>query len=261
MYSSPGSRVRRIRFDGGRAVAKHLVGAHAAARFQRELTALTAAAGQDLVPAVLNADAYRHLLILEYVDFEDGMPSWADYATALARLHMVPPAGLPGATGPTAADLDAFLRLCHALGVPADPAAEDVRFVDFEQAGAGCGLAELAYLRIGFPTCGMPFRLSTTEIEEAEAAYVSVRGVRTDTLAEHCVGWLIRGDMLVQRRLRGERDQFTRLLTEDWRWGPETARQRLAHRLRVVAGFTERLPATAALCAKSADKIGDAGPD
>ena len=138
---------------------------------------------------------------------------------------------------------------------------DGVRFIDFEQAGAGCGIAELAYLRIGFPTCGMPFQLRAAEIAEAEAAYLEVRDVRADTLEEHCVGWLIRGDMLVQRRLRGERDQFARLLAEDWSWGPATARQRLAHRLRVVAGFTGRLPATAALCAKSADKITAAAPD
>lgn len=288
LYSSPGSRVRRIRFQGKPAVAKQLIGAHAGARFQRELTTLTTAAGRDLVPAVFKADSQRNLLIMERLDAGEGMPPWPEYAKALARLHAVPPAGLPGVTGPSATDLDAFLRLCHALGEPAGPAAEaelsqvldvlaaepadnlvhgdpclgnvlacpdGVRFVDFEQAGAGCGLAELAFLRIGFPTCGMPYRLAEEEIAEAEAAYLSVRGIRTDTLSEHCVGWLIRGDMLVQRRLRGERDQFARLLTENWSWGPETARQRLAHRLRVVAGFTDRLPATAALCGKTADRI------
>ena len=288
LYSSPGSRVRRIRFQGTRAVAKQLIGAHAGARFQRELTALTAAAGRDLVPAVFKADSQRNLLIMEQLDVVDGMPPWPEWAKALARLHAVPPAGLPGVTGPSAKDLDAFLRLCHALDVPADAAAEaefgrvldvlaaepaenlvhgdpclgnvlagpaGVRFVDFEQAGAGCGLAELAYLRIGFPTCGVPYRLTEAEIAEAEAAYLGVRGIRTDTLPEHCVGWLIRGDMLVQRRMRGERDQFARVLAEDWSWGPETARQRLAHRLRVVSGFADRLPAIAALCGKTADRI------
>jgi aminoglycoside phosphotransferase (APT) family kinase protein len=286
--------VRRIRFQGTPAVAKQLIGAHARARFQRELTALTAAAGRGLVPTVFKADSQRNLLIMERLDFTEGMPPWPEYAKALARLHAIPPAGLPGVTGPTASDVEAFLRLCHALDVPADPAAEaelsqvldvlaaeplenlvhgdpcsgnvlagrdGVRFVDFEQAGAGCGLAELAYLRIGFPTCGIPCRLVAAEIAEAEAAYLSVRGIRTDTLEEHCVGWLIRGDMLVQRRMRGERDQFARLLTENWSWGPETARQRLTHRLRVVAGFADRLPATAALCGKTADKIEAARPN
>jgi hypothetical protein len=46
-----------------------------------------------------------------------------------------------------------------------------VRFVDFENAAWGDGLVELAYLRIGFPTCWCALAPERTLLAAAEAAY------------------------------------------------------------------------------------------
>ena len=113
-----------------------------------------------------------------------------EYATALARLHAATGPddadALPAWTGPSQADARAFTRLAERLGVGVpvgltaalddlaerlnaaghhallhgDPCpgnamrtASGIMFVDLEQAALGDGRAELAYLRIGFPTC------------------------------------------------------------------------------------------------------------
>ncbi|MEU2095123.1 aminoglycoside phosphotransferase family protein, partial [Streptomyces globisporus] len=57
-------------------------------------------------------------------------------------------------------------------------------------------------------------------------------------LADACAGWLIQGDALVERAHRGTVDQFARVPTEDFTWGRVSARERLVHRLGVVAGMT-----------------------
>ncbi|WP_330334009.1 aminoglycoside phosphotransferase family protein [Streptomyces sp. NBC_00536] len=202
-----------------------------------------------------------------------------EYAQALARLHAcgAGPAGadagaLPRWRGPDAADVAAFLGFAGELGaeVPAgtesdvralverlaaapadsllhgDPCPGNdlhtpagIRFVDFEQASLGSGLAELAYLRIGFPTCRFVTAAAPPLLARAEAAYAAVwreeRGEDLpDGLADACAGWLLRGDALVPRADRENGDHLARAARRDWPWGPATARQRLAHRLAVV---------------------------
>jgi tRNA A-37 threonylcarbamoyl transferase component Bud32 len=114
-----------------------------------------------------------------------------------------------------------------------------VRFVDFENAAWGDGLVELAYLRIGFPTCWCALAPERPLLAAAEAAYRATWRDVTGTdvagdVTDACAGWLLRGDGLVERALRGPDDHLGRLLDEDWTWGVATARQRLLHRLLVV---------------------------
>jgi len=75
---------------------------------------------------------------------------------------------------------------------------------------------------------------------QAENAYRSEWRLLTGTdvrgeLADVCAGWLIRGDALVARAHRGKIDHLARIPHEDWTWGTATARERLLHRLAVVA--------------------------
>jgi hypothetical protein len=89
-------------------------------------------------------------------------------------------------------------------------------------------------------------------LRQAEAAYRSAWRAYTGTdvsgdLAEACAGWLIWGDGLVERADRGQADQLARLPEEDWRWGTATARQRLLHRLTVVAALGADHPGLADL--------------
>lgn len=291
LQSSPGSQVWRVTHGGEPAVRKRLIGPAAEARFQRETTALRLAARADppLAPAILAEDAAEATVVLEFLDAEPGLPDWIDYARALARLHALGDDGrLPVTVSAGTPDVDAFVRLCRGFGVPvtADVSDElmalaarlaagprtsllhgdpclgnvlvvdsEVRFIDFEQAGRGDGIAELSYLRIGFPTCGLTPHVPDDVIADAEAAYReawrNAGGVgEPGSIVDHCVGWLLRGDALVQRAQRGRRDQFARLLAEDWDWGGTTARQRLVRRLGVVSGLAaDDLPATAAAAA------------
>ncbi|MGP3979559.1 hypothetical protein [Streptomyces sp. KR80] len=136
-----------------------------------------------------------------------------------------------------------------------------LRFIDFEQASLGSGLTELAYLRMGFPTCWCVTAPRSAALEEAEAAYRATwhastgagHGADLDaSLDDACAGWLLRGDALVERAHRGTGDHLARLRHEDWMCGTATARQRLAHRLGVVAGFAAgngQLAGLSALCA------------
>jgi hypothetical protein len=65
--------------------------------------------------------------------------------------------------------------------------------------------------------------------------------------ADACIGWLLRGDALVERAERDTTDHFARMADTDWRWGTLTARERLAYRLGVVAGLTSSHPEYAEL--------------
>lgn len=292
LASSPGSQVWRVHLGGEPAIVKQILGARAEARFGREMAALQVAADGGLAPAVLAADPGERVVVLEFLaGATDELPGWDAYADALARLHALGGRAngtLPAATVPAPEDVEAFRRLCSTVGVDVPAAAAEeldallerlaraprsallhgdpcvgnilttdgrVRFVDFEQAALGEGAAELAYLRIGFPTCWFTPALDAAQIRSAEAAYRAAWRSADGTgepgsLVDHCVAWLLRGDALVQRIERGQRDQFARLLTEDWQWGPLTGRQRLARRLDSVATLTaDELPATSAVAA------------
>ncbi|MFF2726565.1 aminoglycoside phosphotransferase family protein [Streptomyces sp. NPDC058008] len=238
------------------------------------------ASGSPIVPALLGTDPAERVLVLEHLDHRPPAADWTvGWAAALARLHSTAGPGdtgaLPRWQGPTGADVSSFLALAETLGVPGTPDARDelhalverldraegtallhgdpcpgndlhtpdgVRFIDFEQASLGSGLMELAYLRVGFPTCWCVTRAAPALLERAEAAYRAAWHAETGTalpdtgLADACAGWLIRGDALVERARRGGTDHLARVPHEDWTWGTATARQRLAHRLGVVAG-------------------------
>ncbi|MEU1125354.1 aminoglycoside phosphotransferase family protein [Streptomyces sp. NPDC005899] len=242
-----------------------------------------------VAPALLGTDPAERVLVMEHLDGRRPPADWiVGHAAALARLHSTARPGdagtLPRWQGPTGADVTSFLTLAESLGTVASSGVRDelhalverlgraegtallhgdpcpgndlltpdgVRFVDFEQASLGSGLIELAYLRIGFPTCWCVTRAPAPLLERAEAAYRTAWRAETGTtlpeagLADACAGWLIRGDALVQRAHRGATDHLARLPREDWTWGTATARQRLAHRLGVVATTTSddgRLP-------------------
>ncbi|MFI2782942.1 phosphotransferase family protein [Streptomyces sp. ALB3] len=237
------------------------------------------ASGAPVVPVLLGADPVQRVLVLEHLVHRRPAADWiVGYAAALARLHAAARPGdagaLPRWQGPTGADVTSFLALAETLGVPGAPGVRDeldalverlgradgtallhgdpcpgndlhtpdgVRFIDFEQASLGSGLMELAYLRIGFPTCWCVTRAGGPLLERAETAYRTAWAAETgkelqdDGLADACAGWLIRGDALVERAHRGTTDHLARVPDEDWSWGTATARQRLAHRLGVVA--------------------------
>jgi hypothetical protein len=126
---------------------------------------------------------------------------------------------------------------------------DGIRFVDLEGAQRGPGVVELAYLRIGFPTCWCVKALPERHIADAENAYRDVRRGVGD-VADACVGWLMQGDALVEKARRHDTDHLARVPRRDWRWGTATARERLLHRLGVVAALAEeheRLAATAGL--------------
>ncbi|WP_424210670.1 aminoglycoside phosphotransferase family protein [Streptomyces sp. BI20] len=210
-------------------------------------------------------------------------------------------AAVPRAAPPTPADAAALIELADRLGVRVprgvseelaalldrlgtaaregrallhgDPCpgndlrtASGVRFVDLEQALVGDGLRELAYLRIGFPSCWCVTRIAPEVVERSEAAYREEWRARTGVevpgwpsgpasgvgpappagLVDACVGWVLGGDALVPRARRTGVDRLERALRRDWRWGTLTARERLAHRLGVVAELTRRRPEFAA---------------
>lgn len=272
-------------------------GADPDGQYAREATALRLAARAypPVAPRLLAVDEPHRVLVLEHLARRRPGPEWvAGYAETLARLHATTgpddAGALPGWPAPEQSDVEAFLRFAHALDVPADRAVDAelgalldrlapagnfallhgdpcpgndlhvddcVRFVDYEGATLGNGLQELAYLRIGFPTCWTSMELPEPALVEAEAAYRTTwkRESGADVpgdLADACAGWLIRGDMLVQASQRRKQDQLARVLREDWDWGPPTARERLVHRLGVVArlaGEDSGLPAFGRLAA------------
>ncbi|MGW4232051.1 phosphotransferase family protein [Streptomyces sp. NPDC004980] len=252
-------------------------------RYAREVTALrlAARAGTPVVPALLATDPDERVIVLEHLDHRRPADDWiVGYAAALARLHATArpeDAGvLPRWQGPDQADIESFLRLAGTLDVPVpsgapgelaglvnrlgrapghallhgDPCPGNdlhtdagIRFIDFEQASLGSGLMELAYLRIGFPTCWCVTSAAEPLLARAERAYRDEWRTRTgseiqDGLADACAGWLLRGDALVERARRDSTDHLARIPDRDWKWGTATARQRLVHRLGVVSRMT-----------------------
>lgn len=257
-------------------------GRDAEERYAREIAALGLAARAEppVVPRVLGTDPDSLVMVLEYLASEPPAEDWPiGYAQALARLHATTTADdshlLPRHRGPSPADVDAFLALARYLDVPipqriperlqqlcarlsdggghallhGDPcpgndlhSGDGVRFVDLEQAAFGDGMTELAYLRIGFPTCWCVTDTPTALRHDAELAYREQWRAETGTepsgdLAAACVGWLIQGDALVERALRESTDQLARVTHDDWSWGTTTARGRLLYRTAVVAGL------------------------
>ncbi|MFE7093709.1 phosphotransferase family protein [Streptomyces erythrochromogenes] len=237
--------------------------------------------GPSVAPALLATDPSARVMVLEHVDDLGRTADWMPaYAESLARLHaLTGPAdagALPVWSGPTAADAESFLALARALDVPVPSAVPDelagllerldptphhallhgdpcpgndlrtadgVRFVDFERASLGNGLVELAYFRIGFPTCWCAMSVTAAPLAEVEDVYRATwRGLTgkdvPGDLADACAGWLIQGDALVERAHRGTADQFARVPTEDFEWGYVSARERLVHRLGAVADMT-----------------------
>jgi hypothetical protein len=301
LTSSPRSVVHLVEFDGSPAVVKRITGGpDAAERFRVEVTALRLA-GQVRprpVAALLAADPDTRTMVLEHLAGvrPAGRPWAVEYATALARLHSTPPvAGIPAYRDARPEDADRFLGLARTLGVDVPPGArpeleavcaglahEDdhvllhgdpcpdnavvtaggIRFVDLEGAHRGPPAAELAYLRIGFPTCWCVRSLPAAHVAAAERAYRAARPA--GDLADACIGWLVQGDALVERARRRGADHLARLKRHDWEWGPATARQRLLHRLRVVAALTRDdpgRPAVAALTAAMAAAVEQRWPE
>ncbi|HEX5403928.1 MAG TPA: aminoglycoside phosphotransferase family protein [Pseudonocardiaceae bacterium] len=273
-------------------------GTDAEARFTREVTALRLAGRAEpaVAPALLGVDVDQQVMVLEYLTGEPQSDDWViGYATALAGLHATTTSAdadaLPRWTPPGARDVVSFLALAMGLDmeVPRPAVAEldnllhrlaeptgfallhgdpcpgndlhtttGVRFVDFEQASFGDGLTELAYLRIGFPTCWCSTVPPAPLLAEAENAYRDTWRAATGStpagdLADACVGWLLRGDALVQLAERDKGDHLAALRRKDWAWGTATARQRLAHRLGVVAELTAGHDRLAAVGRFSAD--------
>jgi len=199
----------------------------------------------------------------------DALPAWAGPGRADARafISLAERLGVP-VPASLAASLDGMVERLNATGQHAllhgDPCPDNairtdsgIMFVDLEQASLGDGRAELAYLRTGFPTCWCAASAPGLVLRQAEAAYRSAWRAYTGTdvsgdLAEACAGWLIWGDGLVERADRGQADQLARLPEEDWRWGTATARQRLLHRLTVVAALGADHPGLADLARVSA---------
>lgn len=254
-----------------------------------------------VAPALLEIDPTSRVIALEHLvdlgETDDWMPG---YAEALARLHaLTGPADtgtIPAWSAPTAADAESFLALATALeiaipaGVPneladlldrLDPAdhhallhgdpcpgndlrtADGVRFIDFEHASLGNGLVELAYFRVGFPTCWCAMSVDAGPLTEAEGVYHATWRDLTGSdvpgdLADACAGWLIRGDALVERAHRESVDHLARIPAEDFTWGYVSARERLLHRLHVVADLTrsrDHLHAFGQLSAALADRL------
>ncbi|MEU6988268.1 phosphotransferase [Streptomyces sp. NPDC046324] len=252
----------------------------AAERYAREVAALKLASRVDppVAPMLLGTDPDERVLVLEHLDHQPPREGWVvDYAAALARLHAATSTDdtgtLPGWSGPAQGDIDSFLELAGALGVAVptgvraelddlvnrlagtrghallhgDPCpgndmhtSSGVRFIDFEQAALGNGLVELAYLRIGFPTCWCVTAPTQSLLHAAETTYRATWRDATGTdaqndLTDACAAWLLRGDALVQRAERGTVDHLAEIPNRDWKWGTATARQRLVHRLGIVS--------------------------
>ncbi|MFE5887147.1 aminoglycoside phosphotransferase family protein [Streptomyces hydrogenans] len=269
--------------DGTVVVKQFVDGPDADERFACEVAALRLAArgATAVVPALLAVDPGQRVLVLEHLDHRPPGDDWiVDYAGALARLHATTgPAdagALPPWQGPNRADVDSFLALAEALTVPVAPrvagelhdlvgrldrvgghallhgdpcpgndlhTGAGVRFIDFEQASLGSGMTELAYLRIGFPTCWCVTSAPEPLLERAERAYHHAWRAATGSapqgdLTDACAGWLLRGDAPVERARRRSVDHLAEIPRRDWTWGTATARQRLVHRLGVVSAMT-----------------------
>lgn len=281
--SSPRSNVWLAELGSVSVVVKEVV----SDAFDREVAALRLASRVDppVAPALLGVD--DHVMVLEYVAGGPVPDDWpVAYARALRRLHdatsAIDEGALPRWSPPTRRDVDSFLAFARGLDVPVPGAVESelddlllrlaptgfsllhgdpcppndmytesgVRFVDLEQASLGDGATELAYPRIGFPTCWCSLALDPDLLRAAEAAYGEC------DVVDACAGWLLRGDALVQKAERDTSDRHLALVsTQDWGWGTGTARQRVAHRLGVVAADHERMVAFGRLAAALREKM------
>jgi hypothetical protein len=311
--SSPRSQIWLVDLEGSPAVIKQITGGRdAQERFEREVTGLrlAARARPAVVPELLASLPRARMMVLERLP-DDGPPhGWTEpWATALARLHATTGPGdaaaLPVWSGPSPADVQAFLGLAIRIGLRVPAGVEDelgrlldrldpgdsrallhgdpcpgndlytggqARFVDLEQASLGAGLVELAYLRIGFPTCWCATALPEDQVLAGEQAYRSTfRSVTgqepAGDLTDACVGWLITGDALVEQARRGKAGRtaghLAAVVRRDWRWGTATARERLAHRLAVVARLCAQrddLGGVGWLCAAMHVRMGDRWP-
>lgn len=206
LESSPRSRVWRVDLAERSVVVKQLAEGPG---YAREVAALRLVSTVDppVTPRLLGVVDGERALVLEHVVHRPPADDWViDYARTLARLHSAGPdrtGVLPAWSGPGRRDVAAFLGLAEEFGcvVPAgveaeldaltdrlaiagrsllhgDPCpgndlhtAEGVRFVDFEQAAVGNGIVELAYLRVGFPSCWCATRVPDPLLAAAEAAY------------------------------------------------------------------------------------------
>lgn len=304
--SSPRSLVWLADVAGSRVVVKQVTGgADADARFHREVTALrlAARAAVPVTPELLGVDAEHRVLVLERLSSGPLPNDWpVRYATALARLHATTTAAdegaLPRWTPPGPADAAAFAGFAAAMAVPVpagvsgeidalldrlaqpghwallhgDPCpgndfyANGARFVDLEQASLGSGATELAYLRIGFPTCWCVTAPATDLIDDAERAYHAewhraAGGAPAGSVADACAGWLLRGDALVAKAFRDDGDHLAGALAADWAWGTATARQRLLHRLGVVAELSGgEVAGFAGMCARLRSAMAERWP-
>jgi phosphotransferase family enzyme len=202
-----------------------------------------------------------------------GAVALPDSATDAASCPGRDSADLPDHVGRALSDVQAFVGFAAQLGVAVPSGAEDqlaalvdrlagagrrallhgdpcpdnavptaagMRFIDLEQAAWGPGAVELAYLTMAFPTCLCATGTSDAVLAEAIAAYRGTWRAITGTdpdgdLTDAALGWLITGDALVWRARRGAGDHLARAARRDWRWGTGTARERVLHRLGVVA--------------------------
>ena len=182
------------------------------------------------------------------------LPAWSEPGPADARSFLDLAAQLQVPIPPQLPDeLDGLLGRLDPAGdhtlLHGDPCPDNavhtsdgIRFIDLEQAAFGSGYTEVAYLWTGFPTCWCATSVPDPVRSQAETAYRSTWRSITGAdpggqLADACAGWLIRGDALVEHARRGPAGYLARLPHEDWRWGTATARQRLLHRLTVVAAL------------------------
>jgi Phosphotransferase enzyme family len=240
---------------------------------------LAAVVRPAVVPVLLGVDLNSRVMVLEYIaEAGPTAAGWhVDYAIGLARLHAAGRApgvaALPTHRGPGVPDVRAFLGFAARVGVVVPGAVEDellalidrlavagheallhgdpcpdnvmptatgMRFVDLEQAAQGSGVVELAYLKVGFPTCKCVAATPAGVLSDAVAAYRETwrsitGGDPGGDLVDAGAGWLLVGDALVHRARRGDADHLGRVARRDWRWGANTARDRLVHRLGVVA--------------------------
>ena len=294
LHSSPRSQVWHADLGGRPSVVKHVVNAPGAEhRFKREVAALqlAARASRAVAPVLLGHDDETRVLVLERLADQPPQQDWPiSWARGLALLHATTTAAdvgaLPAWTGPGRSDIERFLSFASVLGATTSSEAgaeltavverlssgghdllhgdpcpgndlygdDGVRFVDLEQAALGNGLVELAYLRIGFPTCWCVTAVPPAVLREAEHVYVATRlelsgGTRaqdaTMSVDDSCIGWLIRGDALVEAARRDGSDHLAAALARDWSWGTVSARARLVHRLGVVATMDNAVGALA----------------